>query len=74
MAIFLMMTLIRVPSYAAGGLVTPVRLWSTAAVIPAVFLGAWLGHRLHVTIGEQTFRRLVAVLLAAIGALLLVRH
>ena len=74
MAIFLMMTLIRVPSYAAGGLVTPVRLWSTAAVIPAVFLGGWLGHRLHVTVGEQTFRRLVAVLLVAIGALLLVRH
>lgn len=74
MAIFLMMTLVRVPSYVLGGLVTPVRLASTAAVLPAVLGGAWLGHRLHIRISERLFRRLVSLLLGVIGAMLLVRR
>lgn len=74
MAIFLLMTAVRVPSYVAAGLVTAPRLWSSLLVMPAVLFGAWLGHRLHVQISERTFRRLVSVLLAALGAMLLVRH
>lgn len=73
MTIFLLMTVVRVPSYLTAGLITPPRLRSMAAVLPAVFLGAWLGHRMHIRISERTFQLLVSVLLAAIGAMLLVR-
>ena len=72
MAIFLLMTLIRVPSYAGMGLITPERLWSSLAVLPAVIVGAWVGNSLHLRIEEATFRRLVAGALVALGALLLV--
>ena len=72
MAIFLLMTLIRVPSYAGMGLITSERLWSSLVVLPAVMIGAWLGNSLHLQIKERTFRKLVAGALVALGALLLV--
>jgi uncharacterized protein len=72
MAIFLLMTLIRVPSYAGMGLITPERLWSSLMVMPAVIAGAWLGNSLHLRIEESTFKRLVAGALVVLGALLLV--
>jgi len=62
MTIFLLMTFVRVPSYAASGLMTGPRLWSSVLVMPAVLLGAWLGHRLHLRISERTFRCLVSLL------------
>jgi uncharacterized membrane protein YfcA len=74
MTIFLLKTFVRVPAYVVGGLVTGPRLWSSLLVLPAVLLGAWLGNRLHVTIPEPVFRRLVALLLAVLGAVLLVRN
>lgn len=73
MAIFLLMTLIRVPSYAALGLITAPRLLSSLAVLPAVLAGAWIGHRTHLRIDEATFRRVVSLALMAIGLLLLAR-
>ncbi|MEN8006313.1 MAG: sulfite exporter TauE/SafE family protein [Candidatus Krumholzibacteriota bacterium] len=73
MTIFLLMTFVRVPSYVAGGLVTGPRLWSSLLVMPAVFFGAWLGHRLHLKISERTFRRLVSLLLAVLGLMLLLK-
>jgi uncharacterized membrane protein YfcA len=74
MTVFLLMTLIRVPSYVANGLVTSVRLWSAVMVIPAVLVGAWLGDRLHLQISERTFRRLVSILLAVLGVMLLIKR
>jgi len=71
MAIFLLMTLVRVPSYAGMGLITTERLWSSLMVLPAVIAGAWLGNSLHLRIEEPTFRRLVAGALVVLGALLL---
>ena len=73
MAIFMVLALLRLPTYGFTGLITLPRLVSAAAVIPAVLLGAWLGNRVHLDISEQTFQRLVAVALAGIGVLLLVR-
>jgi len=73
MTIFLLMTLVRVPSYVASGLVTSPRLWSSLLVMPAVLLGAWLGHRLHLQVSERTFRRLVSILLAVLGVMLLIK-
>ena len=74
MTIFLLMSLIRVPSYLVGGLITGPRLLSTLAVLPAVLGGAWLGHRLHVNISEVLFQRLVSGLMALLGLVLLLRH
>jgi uncharacterized membrane protein YfcA len=74
MTIFMLKTVVRVPSYVIGGLVTAPRLWSALAVLPAVLVGAWVGHRLQVKIPEPVFRRLVAGLLAVLGAVLLIRN
>jgi len=72
MAIFLLMTTVRVPSYAAFGLITAPRMWSALVVLPAVILGAVIGNRIHLRIQESTFRRLVSAALLLIGLLLLV--
>ena len=72
MAIFLLMTTVRVPSYAAFGLITGPRLWSALLVLPAVVLGAVIGNRIHLRIEESTFRRLVSTALVIIGLLLLI--
>jgi len=71
MAIFLFMSLIRLPSYAGLGLITAGRVVSGLLVLPAVLVGAWLGHRLHLRIEERTFRRLVSIALVALGVLLI---
>lgn len=69
MTLFLLMTCVRVPSYAAAGLLDGVRLGSALAVLPAALLGGWLGHRLHLQIPETVFRRLVAGLLVVLGGM-----
>ena len=74
MAIFLLMTAVRVPSYVAFDLVTLPRIWSSIAVFPAVLLGAVIGNRIHLRLGEETFRRLVSAALVLIGILLLLRQ
>lgn len=72
MAIFLMMTLVRVPSYAAFGLITPTRMWSALLVLPAVLAGALIGNRIHLELDEATFRRMVSGALVVIGLMLLI--
>ena len=74
MTIFMLKTFVRVPAYVVGGLVTESRLWSSLMVLPAVLFGAWLGNRLHVKVSEPVFRRMVACLLAVLGAVLLIRN
>jgi len=71
MAIFLLMTTVRVPSYAVLGLLNAPRLWSALAVLPAVLLGAFIGNRIHLSLEEDSFRRLVSVAMLVIGLLLL---
>jgi len=73
MAIFLLMTAVRVPSYAAFGLITAPRIWSSLAVLPAVLVGAFIGDRVHLRIAEASFRRLVSIALVIIGVVLLAR-
>jgi uncharacterized membrane protein YfcA len=72
MAIFLLMTTVRVPSYVFFGLVTAPRLWSALAVLPAVIVGALIGNSIHLRIEESTFRKLVSAALLVIGLLLLI--
>jgi uncharacterized membrane protein YfcA len=73
MAIFLMVTLIRLPTYGVGGLITAERALGAALVLPAVLLGALVGNRVHLRVREITFQRMVAVALMLIGILLLPR-
>jgi uncharacterized membrane protein YfcA len=74
MAIFLIVTLVRVPAYAIEGLITVPRLWSALVVMPAVLLGATLGNRIHLEVEQATFRRMVSIALILIGLLLLVQR
>jgi uncharacterized membrane protein YfcA len=74
MAIFLLMTAVRVPSYIALELVTEPHLWSALAVLPAVLLGAVIGNSIHLRLSEQAFRRSVSVALVVLGILLLIRQ
>ena len=73
MAIFLLISFVRVPTYALLGLLTVPRLFSAGALLPAALLGAWLGHRVHLGISEVRFRQLVSVALCVLGILLLAR-
>ncbi len=72
MAIFLLMTTVRVPSYAIFGLITPTRMWSALMVLPAVLVGALIGNRIHLELGEEAFRRIVSAALVMIGLMLLI--
>ena len=73
LAVFLLMTVVRIPSYAVFGLITAPRIWSSLALVPAAMLGAFLGNRIHLRIDEATFRRLVNLGLVIIGLALLAR-
>ncbi|MCP4603248.1 MAG: sulfite exporter TauE/SafE family protein [Proteobacteria bacterium] len=74
MAIFLMMTAIRLPAYIFSGLITAPRILAALALVPAVLLGAFIGHRIHLQLDEVTFRRIVGVVLALIGIVFLARY
>ena len=73
MALFLMMGVIRLPSYIGLGLITPDRLIAGAAVLPAVLAGGVIGHFIHLDLSERVFRRCVSVGLVVLGFLLLGR-
>lgn len=73
MALFLMMGVIRLPSYIGLGLITPDRLVAGAAVLPAVLVGGVIGHFIHLDLSERVFRRCVSVSLVVLGVLLLGR-
>ncbi len=74
MALFAVMTILRVVNYAAQDLLTAPRLWSGVVLLPVALLGALLGQRIHLEIPEPLFRRLVSALLGLIGLLLLARN
>lgn len=73
MALFFLVTLIRIPSYIVGGLITPTRIWSSAALLLPALFGIWLGNRIHYEMEERTFQKLVSVLLVLLGVVLLFR-
>jgi uncharacterized membrane protein YfcA len=73
MAIFLVTGLVRLPAYALSGLITAPRLLSAAVLLPAALLGGFIGHRVHVEVSEQKFKRLISVALCLIGLVLLLR-
>jgi uncharacterized membrane protein YfcA len=74
MTIFLLMALVRYPSYALSGLITGSRLLSAVYVFPAVVVGVWLGNRIHVRLSEKAFRQMISVGLIIIGLILIIKH
>jgi uncharacterized membrane protein YfcA len=70
MTIFLVVALVRLPSYIGTGLFTIERMWSSLVVLPMVLIGAAVGHRIHVQLSERTFRRLVSAFLVVVGLLI----
>jgi uncharacterized protein len=59
--------------YAATGLVTAETLTFVLVLTPALVAGTLLGHRIHVNVGEERYRQVVAAILGVSGVLLLVR-
>lgn len=74
LAVFFLVKMVRVPTYAFMGLITLKPVYSALAVFPAVLVGAAIGNTVHVQIKESTFQLLVAAALMAIGCMLLLRR
>ncbi len=72
LGLFLVMSIGRVPTYAAAGLFTAPVLVSVLFILPAGLAGLWLGQRLHISIPERRFRQGVAVVLGVLGVMLVV--
>jgi len=73
LCVFLTMSLLRLPLYAAGGLIDGAMLLSAALILPPGLAGLWLGQRLHTNIPEKRFRLGVALVLGLLGLLLMLR-
>jgi uncharacterized membrane protein YfcA len=72
LGVFLVMSIVRVPSYAVAGLLGREVLLSALLLLPAGLLGLLIGQRLHIGIPERRFRQGVALALALLGLGLMV--
>lgn len=70
-AIFLAENVVRTVIYYNGGLITLQNMNFLLYCLPALLLGLWLGHRLHLQISEKLFNRVVSVILILVSAKLL---
>ena len=59
--------------YLGAGLYTLSVLYASLALLPAMMLGLWIGHRLHVNLSREQLFRIIGALLVVSGASLLVR-
>ncbi|HXD98799.1 MAG TPA: sulfite exporter TauE/SafE family protein [Candidatus Acidoferrum sp.] len=64
---------VRLAGYALAGLLGWAMLIWVAAALPLVALGLYAGGRVHVSLSQRAFVRLVSVILVAAGAALLIR-
>ncbi len=60
-------------AFAVQGLVTGDVLWRTAACLPVLFLGAWIGHRRFENAEPESFRRFGLILLMLLAVALAAR-
>jgi uncharacterized membrane protein YfcA len=70
LGLFLVMSIVRLPTYGAAGLFTAPVILSAALILPAGLVGLLLGNRLHLDIPERRFRQGVALVLAVLGGML----
>lgn len=72
-AILLAMGVFRAAGFIAVGAVTTDVLILIAAAMPLIWIGIVLGHRMHASLNQRAFNRLVGVLFVLIGTFLFVR-
>ena len=66
-AYFLILNIVAVPAFVAGGVLTAGALADTALLFPAVVAGSLLGIHLAGRVPQDTFRRLALLALAILG-------
>jgi uncharacterized membrane protein YfcA len=72
-ALWLFEMIARIAGYGAAGYYTVDILLLVALLLPAMFAGSWIGERLGNRISQETFSKLMAVLLMLTGASLLAK-
>lgn len=72
-AILLAMGVFRAAGFIAVGAVTTDVVLLIAAAMPLIWIGIMLGHRMHASLNQRGFNRLVGVLFVLIGTFLFVR-
>ncbi|RIK45588.1 MAG: hypothetical protein DCC58_05940 [Chloroflexi bacterium] len=68
----LVLDVIRVVSYVAGGLIERDALVTSLAMLPGAILGAVAGSRMHLRVGERLFRLSLGLFLLLAGSLLVI--
>lgn len=72
-ALWLVLNAILVTNYSVSGMITAETGMLSAALVPALLVGAFLGERIHGRVRERPFRLSVFLLLLLAGSVLLVR-
>jgi hypothetical protein len=60
-------------SQAVGGLVTGTILWYFLASLPLLIAGTWIGSLFYGRLREETYRRVILILLAALGVFMILK-
>jgi uncharacterized protein len=71
--IFIFTTIARILIFIVAGLYTLSVLYTSAALLPVMVFGMWLGHHLHIALAREHLVRIVGVLLVVSGVSLLFR-
>jgi uncharacterized membrane protein YfcA len=71
--IFIFTTIARIIIFAAAGLFSASVLYTSAALLPVMVLGMWIGNRLHLNLTREQLVRVIGILLVASGGSLLAR-
>jgi uncharacterized membrane protein YfcA len=71
--IFIFTTIARIAIFAAAGLFSLEVLYTSAALLPIMVLGMWIGHHMHLNMSREQLIRIIGALLVASGISLLVR-
>ena len=71
--IFIFTTIARIIIFAVAGLFTASVLYTSAALLPVMVLGMWLGNRLHLNLSREQIVRIIGILLLLSGGSLLLR-
>jgi uncharacterized membrane protein YfcA len=61
----------RISGYTLAGYYTPSTLGLVAAMLPFMLLGTWVGEKINARVSQETFTRILAVMLLLSGASLL---
>ncbi len=63
----------RIAGYLISGFITLEFLWLLAVLLPVVLICLYLGGRIHLAFSQETFKRVISVLLVVCGIVLLLK-